>query len=401
MTADTNRLKDGGPATGGSAAGPMRGRRGGPGGPGGPGHMMGMMPGDKPKSFRKTMVKFLQLLAPYRFRLVTALIFGIASSGFAIVGPKLLGNATTALFQGATAKLSNVPGASIDFNYIGQIVLTLIGLYLLSAVLLYVLGYIMSGVSTKVTFDMRKQIAEKINRLPLRYFDTKSHGEILSHITNDVDTINTTLTQNLSQIVTSVTTIIGVLAMMLTISWLMTAVALLILPVSFGLISIVVKRSQRYFRMQQEYLGHVNGHVEETYAGQSVVKAFNGERRALEQFDTVNDQLKGAVWKSQFLSGLIMPIMNFVGNLAFVGVAILGGYLAVIGTIAVGDILAFVQYVRSFTQPVMQVANISNVLQSTVAAAERVFLFLDEAEETADPAERRAAFAGNRRRGIR
>ncbi len=367
---------------GGLSPAAMRGNpRGGPG-RGGP--MMSMLPGDKPKSFRKTLITFAGLLAPFKVRMMVALVFGIASAGFSIVGPKLLGNATTILFQGAAAKLSHVPGASIDFASIREIIVILVGLYLLSAGLLYALGFIMSGISTRVTYEMRKSIAEKISRLPLKYFDTKSHGEILSHVTNDVDTINTTLTQNLSQIVTSVTTILGVLVMMLTISWMMTVVALLILPVSFALIRIVVKRSQRYFRMQQEYLGHVNGHVEETYSGQSVVKAFNGEGKALEQFDVLNDQLKGAVWKSQFLSGLIMPIMNLVGNLAFVGVAILGGYLAVVGTIAVGDILAFVQYVRSFTQPVMQVANISNVLQSTIAAAERVFQFLDEPEEIAD-----------------
>ena len=383
---DMNRRRESRPPTGGFGPGAMRGRpRPGPGG-GGHAHAM-MMPGDKPKSFRKTLRTFLGLLAPYRTRMVVALVFGIASAGFSIVGPKLLGNATTVVYQGVVAKLSHVPGAAIDFAYIRELVLILIGLYLLSAGLLYAVGYIMSGVSTKVTYEMRKRIAEKINRLPLKYFDTKSHGEILSHITNDVDTVNTTLTQNLNQIVTSVTTLIGVLVMMLTISPLMTLVALLILPVSFLLIRVVVKRSQRYFRMQQEYLGHVNGHVEETYSGQSVVKAFNGERRALDEFDVLNDQLKGAVWKSQFLSGLIMPIMNLVGNLAYVGVAILGGYLAVVGTIAVGDILAFVQYVRLFTQPVMQVANISNVLQSTIAAAERVFKFLDEPDEVAEAAE--------------
>jgi ATP-binding cassette subfamily B protein len=243
----------------------------------------------------------------------------------------------------------------------------------------------MSSISMKVTYDIRKRIAEKTKRLPLRYFDNRAHGEVLSLVTNDVDTISNTLTQNLSQIVISVTTLVGVLIMMLSISWLMTLVALVIIPLSFVLISLVVRKSQKYFKKQQEYLGHVNGQVEETYAGMVVVKAFNGEKKAVEQFDGMNEELHGAVWKSQFLSGLMMPIMMFVGNLAYVGVAILGGLLTVRGTIKVGDILAFVQYVRSFTQPIMQTANIANVLQSTAAAAERVFEFLDAGEETADP----------------
>ena len=243
----------------------------------------------------------------------------------------------------------------------------------------------MSGVSMKVTYTFRKKIAEKIKRMPLKYFDTKTHGEVLSHVTNDVDTISNTLTQNLSQIVTSVTTIIGVLVMMLTISWLMTLIALVIIPISFGLVTVVVKSSQKYFKSQQDYLGHVNGHVEEMYAGHIVMKAFNGEDKAISQFDKMNDVLYGADWKSQFLSGMMMPIMTFVGNLAYVGVTILGGYLAVRGTIGVGDILAFIQYVRSFTMPITQTANIANVLQSTVAAAERVFEFLDEEEEIAEP----------------
>ncbi|MFA5316958.1 MAG: ABC transporter ATP-binding protein [Dehalococcoidales bacterium] len=350
----------------------------------GGGHRAGIIPGDKPKSFKITALTFLNYLKPYRLQLFIVLIFAVASTVFTIIGPKLLGNATTRLFEGVVAKASHVPGAAIDFGYIGQIALTLLALYLLSSAFLYIQGYIMSGISMKVTYDIRKQIAEKIKRMPLKYFDTRSHGEVLSHVTNDVDTISTTLTQNLSQIVTSVTTLIGVLVMMLTISWLMTLVALVIIPISFVLISMVVKRSQKYFKRQQEYLGHVNGHVEEIYAGQIVVKAFNGEQKSLEQFDSLNNELHGVVWKSQFLSGLMMPIMNFVSNLAFVGVAILGGYLAVRGTIAVGDILAFVQYVRSFTQPIMQTANIANVLQSTMAAAERVFKFLDEEEELAD-----------------
>jgi len=370
--------RGGGPPTGRPGRGPMRGGGGG-------GHMSGMMPGDKPKSFKKTSLTFLKYLKPHRFQLIVVLIFAVASTIFAILGPKLLGNATTSLFEGVVAKASHVPGATIDFGYIGDIALTLLGLYLLSTIFLYIQGYIMSGIAMKVTYDIRKRIAEKIKRIPLKYYDTKSYGEVLSHVTNDVDTINTTLTQNLSQIVTSVTTIIGVLVMMLTISWLMTLVALVIIPISFLFVALVVKRSQKYFKRQQEFLGHVNGHVEEVFSGQMVVKAFNGEQQSLDQFDELNTELHGAVWKSQFLSGLMMPIMSFVGNLAFVGVAILGGYLAVRGTIAVGDILAFIQYVRSFTQPIMQTANIANVLQSTMAAAERVFKFLDEEEEIPDP----------------
>jgi ATP-binding cassette subfamily B protein len=347
----------------------------------------GMMVGEKPKRFRKTLRTFLKYLRPYRVSLILVLIFAIASTVFSILGPKLLGNATTKLFEGIVAKAMHVPGAAIDFTYIGQIAIILLGLYLLSAIFNYIQGYIMSGIAMKVTYMFRKNIAEKIKRMPLRYFDTKTHGEVLSRVTNDIDTISTTLTQNLSQIVTSVTTIIGVLVMMLTINWLMTVVALVILPLSFALVSVVVKTSQRYFKKQQVYLGHVDGHVEEMYGGHVVMKAFNGEEKSIQQFDKLNEELYGAGWKSQFLSGMMMPIMTFVGNLSYVGVSILGGYLAVRGTIGVGDILAFVQYVRSFTMPITQTANIANVLQSTAAAAERVFDFLDEEEEVAEPAD--------------
>jgi ATP-binding cassette subfamily B protein len=363
--------------------GGMMGRGRGPMG-GGPMHAA-MMSGEKAKSFRKTMRTFLKYLRPYWIPLVVVLVFAIASTAFSIVGPKLLGNATTKLFEGVIAKATHVPGATIDFTYIGRIALILIGLYLLSAAFSYMQGYIMSGIAMKVTYKLRKNVAEKIKRLPFKYFDKKSHGEVQSYVTNDIDTINTTLTQNLSQIVTSVTTIIGVLIMMLSISWLMTVVALVILPLSFVLVSRVIKASQRYYKEQQDYLGHVNGHVEEMYGGHTVMKAFNGEEKSVQQFDGMNNKLYGAYWKSQFLSGLMMPLMTFVGNLGYIGVSILGGYLAVRGTIGVGDILAFVQYVRSFTMPITQVANIANVLQSTAAAAERVFEFLDEDEEVPDP----------------
>jgi ATP-binding cassette subfamily B protein len=349
------------------------------------GPMAAMRGGEKPKSFRKAMKTFLKYLAPYRVSLALVFIFAVASTVFMIVGPKMLGNATTKLFQGIVAKVMHVPGASVDFHYIGRIAIILLGLYVLSAIFSFIQGYIMSGIAMKVTYNFRKNIAEKIKRMPLKYFDTKTHGEVLSLVTNDIDTISNTLAQNLSQIVTSVTMIIGVLVMMLTISWLMTLVAIIILPISFGLITVVIKSSQKYFKQQQVYLGHVDGHVEEMYGGHTVIKAFNGEEKSIKKFDGLNNELYGAGWKSQFLSGMLMPIMTFVSNIAYVAVVILGGFLAVQGTISVGDILAFIQYVRSFTQPIMQVANIANVLQSTAAAAERVFDFLDAEEESPDP----------------
>jgi ATP-binding cassette subfamily B multidrug efflux pump len=352
---------------------------------GGPGGMMGLA--EKPKSFRKTLRTFLKYMAPYRVSLIFVFIFAVASTVFAIIGPKMLGNATTKLFEGIVAKATHVPGAAIDFAYIGRIALILVGLYLASAVFNYIQGYIMSGIAMKVTYDFRRGIAEKIKSMPLKYFDDHPHGDVLSRVTNDVDTISNTLAMNLTQIVTSVTTIIGVLVMMLTISWLMTLVALLIIPLSIVLATTVVKSSQRQFVRNQRYLGAVNGHVEEMYGGHTVMRAFNGEEKSIQQFDTINDKLYVASWKSQFLAGMMMPIMMFVSNLSYVGVSILGGYLAVRGTIGVGDILAFIQYVRSFTMPLTQTANIANVLQSTMAAAERVFEFLDEEEEVPEPAQ--------------
>jgi ATP-binding cassette, subfamily B, multidrug efflux pump len=360
------------------------GMGGGPGrgGPmGGHGPMGAMMGGEKPKNFKKTLNSFLSYLKPYRLQLILVFIFSIASTIFAIIGPKLMGNATTKLFEGVMAKATHVPGAAIDFGYIGNIVLILVGLYVLGAVFSWIQGFIMSRVAVKITYAFRKNIAEKINRLPLKYFDTHTHGEVLSRVTNDVDTINTTLTQNLTQIITSVVTIVGVLAMMISISWLMTVVALVILPISFVFIRFIIKGSQKYFRDQQVYLGHVNGHIEEMYSGHIVMKAFNGEQRSMQKFDSINGVLYVAGWKSQFFSGLMFPVMAFVSNLGYVGVVILGGYLASQGTIGVGDILAFIQYLRSFTQPITQVANIANVLQSTAAAAERVFEFLEEEEQ--------------------
>ena len=308
-----------------------------------------MMAREKPKSFRKTMRTFLNYLKPYRLSLVVVFIFAIASTVFMIVGPKMLGRATTRLFEGVIAKATHVPGAAIDFAYIGRTAVILLGLYLFSAAFNFIQSYIMANIAMKITYALRRNIAEKIKRLPLKYFDKKTHGEVQSHVTNDIDTINMTLTQNLTQIVTSVTTIIGIIAMMLSINWLMTLVALFVLPLSFGLVSRVVKVSQGYFQKQQSYLGHVNGHVEEMYGGHIIMKAFNGEEKSIHQFDTINEELYGTAWKSQFLSGMMMPIMNSVGNLAFVAVSILGGYLAARGSIGVGDILAFIQYMRNFT----------------------------------------------------
>ena len=297
-----------------------------------------------------------------------------------IVGPKILGKATTRLFEGVLGQISG-SGEGIDFEYIGEIILLTLGLYMVSTLFSYIQGWIMSGVSMDITYRFRKDISEKINRMPLRYFDKVSQGEVLSRITNDVDTVSQTLNQSLSQMITSVITVIGVLVMMLSISWQMTLVALTIIPLSMAIVGLVIKQSQKYFKQQQDYLGHVNGHVEEMYGGHVVMKAFNGEEESVEKFDTFNDTLFSSAWKSQFLSGLMMPIMQFVGNLGYVAVSILGGWLAIRNMITVGDIQAFIQYVRSFTQPITQIANISNVLQQTAAAAERVFEFLDEEDE--------------------
>jgi len=349
---------------------------GGPmGGP--PGMLRG---GEKARNFKGTMAKLLKYLRPYRVSIAIVLIFAIASTVFFILGPKILGKATTKLFEGIVSQIQG-SGTGIDFAYIGNILLTLLGLYLISAIFSFIQGWIMTSVAMKITYGFRTSIAEKINRLPLRYFDGTNQGEVLSRITNDVDTISQTLNQSMTQIITSVTTVLGVLVMMFSISWMMTLVALVILPLSAAFIMLVVKNSQKYFKQQQDYLGHVNGHVEEMYGSHIVMKAFNGEKRSVEKFDGYNGTLYDSAWKSQFLSGLMMPVMMFIGNLGYVGVAILGGYLAVRGVIAVGDIQAFIQYVRSFTQPIAQIANVSNVLQQTAAAAERVFEFLEEEEE--------------------
>ena len=337
------------------------------------------MSNEKAKDFKGTMKKLMAYLSAYKIGIFFVIVFAIGSTIFNIVGPKILGKATTEIFKGLVRKVSG--GSGIDFDKIAHIVLTLLCLYLTSAVFSFVQGYIMTGVSQKLTYRLRKEISEKINRLPMNYFDKQTHGEVLSRITNDVDTLSQSLNQSATQVITSTTTIIGVLIMMLSISPLMTVVALLILPVSMGLISVIVKHSQKYFMSQQEYLGHVNGQVEEIYGGHNIIKAFTKEEDVIATFKRDNDILYTSAWKSQFLSGMMMPIMQFVGNLGYVGEVILGGYLAMKGTIQVGDIQSFIQYVRSFTMPIQQVAQVANMLQSTAAASERVFEFLEEKEE--------------------
>ena len=342
-----------------------------------------MAAGEKAKDFKGTMKKLLGYMKRFLPGIVLVLLCAAASTIFSIFGPKVLGQATTKLFEGLIAMLTGT--GSIDFNAIGQILLMLGGLYLLSALLSYVQGWVMSGVATKLSYSMRTDISRKLDKLPLSYFDRVPHGEVLSRITNDVDTITQTLNQSLSQIVSNVTMMIGVLCMMLSISLSMTLVAICVLPFSIIIVGVVVKKSQPFFRKQQEYLGHVNGHVEEMYGGHVVVTAFNGQDGSIEEFNKLNDDLYHAAWKSQFLGGMMMPLMNFVSNLGYVAICILGGFLSLNGAITVGDIQAFTQYVRQFTQPITQIANISNVLQQTAAAAERVFAFLEEKEETPDP----------------
>lgn len=344
---------------------------------------MAMMAGEKPRDFKAAMVKLIQYLSSYWTKIAIVITFAIVSTAFTIAGPKILGQATTKLFEGVLGQITG-RGASIDFAYIGRVLLWALALYLLSSLFSFIQGWIMSAIAIDITYRFRRDISKKINNLPLKYFDRISQGEVLAHITNDVDTINQTLNQSLSQIITSTVTVVGVLIMMLTISWQMTLIALLIIPLSMGIIILVVRQSQKFFTQQQDYLGHVNGHVEEMFGGHRVMKAFNGEARSIDQFDGLNNTLYDAAWKSQFLSGLMFPVMNFIGNLGYVAIAITGGYLAVINAITVGDIQAFIQYVRSFTQPIMQIANISNILQQTAAAAERIFEFLAEEEQVAE-----------------
>lgn len=339
----------------------------------------GMMPGEKAKDFRGSVGKLLNYMGRYKIALVFVLIFAICGTAFNIVGPKILSKATTEIFNGLVSKLSG--GDGIDFAKIGRILLILIGLYGVSACFSFVQGWLMTGISQKMCFRMRKEISEKINRMPLEYFESRTVGEVLSRITNDVDTLGMSLNQSVTQLITSITTVIGILIMMISISPLMTLIAIIILPVSLILITTVVKSSQKYFRTQQEYLGHINGQVEEVYSGQNIVKAFDREEEVLKEFSETNDTLYASAWKSQFFSGMMQPIMNFVGNLGYVAVAVVGGYLTIRGSIEIGDIQAFIQYVRQFTQPISQVAQVSNMLQSMAAASERVFEFLAEPEE--------------------
>ncbi len=348
--------------------------------PGG-GHMgpPGMMPGEKAKDFKGTMKKLSSRLSKYRFGLLVMLIFAVGSTVFAIVGPTIMGDATTIIYEGLISKING--GNGIDFTALSKILITLIILYGVSALLSFVQGWIMTGISQKVSYRFRRDISEKIHRMPMNYFDTTSHGEILSRVTNDVDTLGNSLNQSLHQLITSVVTIIGVLVMMLRISIPMTLLALLILPISGVVVGRVIKKSQKYFAQQQEYLGHVNGQVEEIYGGHNIVKIFNKEEDSIREFDQKNDKLYESAWKSQFLSGLMMPIMQFVGNVGYVGVAILGGYLAINGKIEVGQIQSFFQYIRQFTQPINQLMQVANMFQSTAAAAERVFEFLAVEEE--------------------
>jgi len=363
-------MMHGGPARRGPIA------RGGP---------MAMMKGDTARDFMGTMKKLVGYLGKYRATVLVVMLFAVASTAANIAGPKILGQATTRLFEGVIAQLNG--SGEIDFAYIGRIVVITLSLYLISTLFAYIQGWIMADVSTNIAYRFRRDISEKINRMPLKYFDKTTHGEVLSRITNDVDTVNQTLSQSLSQIITSLVTVVGVLVMMLSISWLMTLAALIVIPLSGVVVGVIVRQSQKFFKQQQDYLGHVNGHVEEMYGGHIVMKAFNGEEKSIQTFDKYNNVLYEAAWKSQFLSGLMMPIMRFVGNLGYVAVTILGGWLAIRNAISVGDIQAFVQYVQSFTQPITQLANISNILQQTAAAAERVFEFLEEPEEVVETAE--------------
>lgn len=341
-----------------------------------------MNPAEKAKDFKGTLKKIIKYLKTYKLSIFFVIIFAIASTIFSIYGPKILGKATTEIFNGIVSKITGT--GSIDFSKIGSILAFLLCLYILSAMLSFIQGFIMNGVANKVSYRLRKEISIKINKLPMKFFDKKTHGEILSCVTNDVDTLSQNLSQSLSQIVTSVITLIGILIMMLSINVTMTIAALLIIPLSLGIIGFIVKKSQKHFVKQQEYLGTLNGTVEEIYSGHDVVKVFNGEEKAIKEFNECNEKLYETGWKSQFLSGIMHPIMNFVGNLGYVVVSILGGYLTIKNKIEVGDILSFTQYVRNFNQPIAQMAQIMNMLQGAVAAAERVFEFLEEKEEEPD-----------------
>ena len=347
--------------------GPMRGPRGG-------------QTTERAKDFKKTTKKLIKsYLVKYKIPIIIVMIFAIGSTIFTIVGPKILGNATTEIFNGLVSKLSG--GTGIDFGKVGQIALTLLGLYVISALSSFVQRFLMTNVAQKITYKLRNDVAIKINKLPMKYFDKKTHGEVLSIITNDIDTLSMNLNQSITEIITSICTIIGILIMMFSISWQMTLISLVILPIAGILVTFIVKKSQKYFTRQQDYLGHVNGQVEEIYGGLNIVKVFNAEEKVTKDFEKANDELYHSGWKSQFLSGLMHPVMNFISNVGYVAVAVAGGYLAIQGTITVGNIQSFIQYNRQFTQPINQLAQISNMLQAMMAAAERIFEFLEEPEE--------------------
>ena len=350
-------------------------RRGGPG-------PMGGMKMEKPKNFKKTIRNLMTYLKPHRAKLIAVCICAVASTVFMIAGPKILTNATNEIVNGMALKFQGAGG--IDFDYVFGIVLTLLLLYVTSLIFSAIQGIVMAGVAQKVAYDLRDRLAKKINRLPLKFFDKQTHGEVLSRVTNDVDTISQSLGQSMSQIVGSVTQIVGILIMMISINIYMTLIALLTIPVSLIVVTAIVKKSQKYFKKQQEYIGHVNGHVEEYFGGHVIMKAFNSEENAKRQFDEYNATLSKISWRAQFLSGILMPMMNFIGNIGYVAVCLFGSLLAMKGMIQIGDILAFIQYVKNFTQPITQTAQIANVLQSTAAAAERVFEFLDVEEESPD-----------------
>ena len=346
-------------------------RRRGPGG--------GMAPAEKAKNFKGSISKLMQYIGRYKIAILAVMIMAAASTVFTVIGPKVLGKATTGLSEGLMKKITGTGG--IDFSYIGRILIIVLCLYACSAIFSFIQGWIMTGVSQKVCYRLRKEISEKINRMPMKYFESRTYGEVLSRITNDVDTLGMGLNQSITTIITSVATMIGVLVMMLSISPLMTIIAIVILPISVGLVSFVVKKSQSYFKTQQEYLGHINGQIEETYGGHMVVKSFNKEKDMVDTFNKTNAVLYSSAWKSQFFSGMMQPIMMFVGNLGYAGVALSGGMLAINGVITIGDIQAFIQYVKNFTQPITQIAQVINQVQSMAAASERVFEFLEEEEE--------------------
>ena len=342
------------------------------------GHGKGM-PGEKAKDFKGAMMRLVKYMERYKFRLILMVLFAVGGTVFNIVGPKILGKATTELFNGLVSKING--GSGINFDKIVQILLACLCLYLVSALLSFIQGFIMTGISNDVTYSLRKDISQKINRIPMKYFESRTHGEILSRITNDVDTLQMGINQSVTQLITSCTTLIGVLGMMLSINVWMTLAALLILPISMAIISKVMKHSQKYFQAQQKYLGEVNGQVEEIYSGHNVVKAFNKEESVISEFEKTNEKLYSSAWRSQFFSGMMMPIMQFVGNLGYVMVALLGGFMVIKSKIEVGDVQAFFQYIRNFTQPIQQIAQVTNMLQSSAAASERVFEFLDVEEE--------------------